>query len=181
MKVIGRITAGAVVMLAGASHGQAPMLQTGGATTNVVAVLEQPPIARPNSHVDVRLAWKAHPQAHGFGIIRFAPDDPFEGSSPSIVFTASGHWRILPPGSTPTREDLSPVNLDGAGQYAMHLRAYTGSANAVFAGDYADFWRGITLSQDDFQNAKIILSGKGLEITSFSHRTALSGSLLLVR
>ena len=163
-------------------HAQTPFLQTGGATTNVVAVIEQPPIARENAHVDIRLAWQAHPQAHGFGIIRFAPNDQFEGGAPSILFTASGFWRVIRPDETPTVADFAPVHLDGEGQYALKFRVYTGSSTgAHFAGDYAASWRGTKLSQDDFRNAKCVLSGRGIEIISLSHKTALSNSLLLIR
>jgi len=171
-----------IALLAGASHAQTPFLQTGGATTNVVAVIEQPPIAQKNSHIEIRLSWQAHPQSHGFGIIRFAQDSQFEGDAPSIVFTASGYWRVIRPDETPTLEDLAPAHLDGEGLYALKFRVYTGSSTgAHFAGDYAASWRGTKLSQDHFRNAKCVLSGRGLEIISLSHKTALSNSLLLIR
>ena len=146
----------------------------------MVAVLEQPSISQKNAHVDVRLAWRAHLQAHGFGIIRFSRDDRFDGTSPSIFFTASGHWRVLRPGESPTQQDLANT-LGGEGVYAMNFIVYTAISGASFLGDYNSAWPGVRLSQEDFQSAKIILCGKGLEVVSLSHCTRLSGSLLLVR
>ena len=167
---------GAILMvaLAGTSHGQTPVLHTGGVSTNVVAVLEQPPIIKQNAHVAVKLAWKANPSAHGFGVIRFGT------TGPSLFFTASGYWRFIKPGQTPTLEDLANT-LDGQGQYAACFRIYTAAGGAGFAGDYNAVWPGVILSQKDFQTAFCVLSGVNLEVVSLSHNTAFSGSLLLVR
>ena len=171
---------GLLVAGLGTCHGQTPVLQTGGANTNVVAVLEQASIAQENAHVDVRFAWRANHSAHGFGIIKFSGSQ-FEDPGVSLFFAASGFWRVLKPGETPSAEDLAASNLEGEGQYALKFRVYTASGDAGFWGDYAAVWRGIKLSHDDFQNSKIVLSGKGLEIFSFVHRTAPSGVLFMVK
>ena len=170
-----------VAMLVGASHGQTPVLQTGGVSTNVVAVFKQPAITKPNSHVTVSLAWRAM-EAHGFGIIKFSQDDRFEDAGPSLLITASGYRKMMRPGEAPGLADLSGT-LDGEGLYTLHFRAYLGVNGVSLVGDIDTdtFWPGVALTQKDFQSSQVVLCGKGLEIVSLSHTTTSTGTLLLVR
>jgi hypothetical protein len=161
-------------------HGQTPILQTGGASTNVVEILEGPPVSKPNSHVNLLLTWKANAQAHGFGIIRFAPDTLFDNAGPSLVFTANGYWRVLRPGEVPLSSELA-ANLDGEGVYALHVKAFLMKHAVRLEGNVNAIWPGASLELADFQNSKIILSGHGLEILSLSHRSVYTGSLFLVK
>jgi hypothetical protein len=170
------------VMLAGAgaSHGQTPVLQTGGVSTNVVAVLVQPFVFKENERLSIHLTWRAT-SGHGFGIIRFSPDNQSDaGEGPSLFFTANGFAKMLQPGENPSRHDLAN-RLDGDGLYALQFYAYLAANGVSLVGDLNAAWPGVRLSHSDFQSAQLILCGKGLEVVLLSHRTALTGTLFLVR